>query len=115
MFECLSESAALKIKVLIGSFVFNTLRLLKDSETFSEEKINNLDRIKLAENFIRNNKHNFDIYADKLSDFTDAQFLNNIAEFIDFKIPYRYWLEMRLTQRENPDPNLYPGIKSLKN
>lgn len=100
MFDYYDESNIRGIKVVIGEFLSHQVKWKKDNgELLSIEEVNNLDRMKIAEDFIKhrtqNGKYKIDAYYTVLREYEQYELENDIAQFIDLKIPKHYWIRLQ--------------------
>ncbi|MDS0527601.1 hypothetical protein NNC19_18075 [Clostridium sp. SHJSY1] len=121
-FDYYDESSIRGIKTVLGTFVSHNIEWFKDGELISVDEVNNLDRMKLAEAFINkrtyNGKYDFGTWYNKIRDFEDYELMNDVAQFIDLKIPQHYFVRIYEKEKgERVDRTYvraeYKGIDSI--
>lgn len=123
LFDYFQESDIKRIKISIGQSIKNVVANTFKDKGKLPEQYNNIDRMKFAENFINKklaNKFKFDIFSKwykTTREFDRCEFENDIAQYMDLKIPYYYYLELsKLNKVKGTNSNkfLYKGINSLE-
>lgn len=98
LFDYYDESSIKGLKTVIGSFVSHNIEWYKNGDLISVSEVNNLNRIKLAEHFLKkrtyNGKYKTLGFYKVTRDFEEYELINDIAQFIDLKIPFHYWIRL---------------------
>jgi|LSQX01.2.fsa_nt_gb hypothetical protein len=108
-FEYYNIESRSRIKNVIAQYISS---ILKNEELLKPEKINLMDRMKLAEEFIKKRTYNgiYTIDEDYIveREYEPYELENDVAEYIDLKLPQHYWYKcLKSSDESHLD---YPGI-----
>ena len=123
LFNYFDQKSRHSMRVIIGQFVSHDIRWFSnDGKLLNVEEVNSLSRIRLAEEFLKkrtyNGKYKIDSKYNVLKPYDEFELINDIAQFIDLRIPKNYWLRLREQDKGYKDrtivSKLYPGIDSVE-
>lgn len=118
LFDYLNERKKKGIKISIGQWLGREFRKIIKEQGLEVEIVNNIDRMKLAEKFVDSTigKHTFiDFkrwYWGK-RDYERYEIENDIAKFIDLKIPKNYYVCLKESIGEEYIKGEYKGIDTV--
>lgn len=107
------------LKIMLGQFVAESIEWYSPSGFIQTgDFINKLNRILLAYEFLENRPDVKEIYNLKKSFNREDPFLQDIAQYIDFKIPLYYWVSIQKFLYGNllthyDFKSSYSGIKTI--
>lgn len=118
LFDYLSERGKKGIKISIGQWLGLEFRKIIKEQGLTIEVVNDIDRMKLSEKFINMviGKHTFTDFKRWYwgkRDYEMYEIENDIAQFIDLKIPKNYYVCLKEDTNEEYYKNEYDGIDSL--
>lgn len=117
LFDYFNDSSRSSIKIVIGQYISVIMKSID-----SVEAINKINRIKIAEDFIKkktnNGLYSLDYYYRSIREYTLDELIIDIAEFVDFKLPNQFWHKMYCLDHPNVNRHnikfLYPGANEIK-
>lgn len=118
LFNYLNERGKKGIKVSIGQWLGLEFRNIIKEQGLTIEVVNNIDRMKLAEKFINKaiGKHTFTDFKRWYwgkRDYERYEIENDIAQFIDLKIPKNYYACLKESLGQEYIKGEYKGIDTV--
>lgn len=121
LFEYLNDNGKKNMKITIGQWLGRRFEEIISAYGLTSDVINNIDRMKLAEKYLADKigKHTFNDFKGWFKgkrDYDRYELENDIAQFIDLKIPLNYYLclmELRGERDRTYIKGGYEGIDTL--
>ncbi|MBS5886205.1 hypothetical protein [Clostridium sp.] len=118
LFEYLNDRGRKGIKVSIGQWLGLEFSKIIKEQGLTVDVINSIDRIKLAEKFMNRTigRHTFTDFKRWYwgkRDYERYEIENDIAQFIDLKIPKNYYVCLRESLGEECVKGEYKGIDTV--
>ena len=123
LFDYYDETSQRGMKTVIGDFISNnSIFINENGGLISIEEVNNIDRVKLAREFIKKRTNDgvykIDYFYNVIRNYTEDELINDIALFIDNKIPFNYFIKLnggdKLSREDRRAMKLkYKGIDSI--
>ncbi len=118
LFEYLDDRGKKNMKITIGQWLGREFKKIVKEKGLSTEVVNNLDRMRLAEQYLKNKmgKYTFDTFKQWFKgnrDYDMYEVENDIAQFIDLKIPKNYYVCLRECVGEEYIKGEYKGIDTV--
>lgn len=115
-FDYLSEYDRSRIKISISNLIYNKITKEIEKVNFDKELCNNINRYKLAESISKELYKRLNKYYEVERPFEFYELENDLAEFIDFKIPRQYFMAYKSRETGIKDntilKNEYFGIET---
>ena len=116
LFDYLSECERQRIKITIANKVYKIITKEIEKVNFDKKLCNSINRMKIAEEISNDFYKTLNKYYKVERHFEVCELENDLAEFIDFKIPRQYYMSIRKKETGIKDntilKNEYFGIES---
>ncbi|MDU7215209.1 MAG: hypothetical protein ACLR3R_00525 [Clostridium paraputrificum] len=118
LFEYLDDRGKKNMKITIGQWLGREFRKLVKEKGLNIEVVNNLDRMKLAEKYLNDKmgRYTFDVFKQWYKgnrEYYMYEVENDIAQFIDLKIPKNYYVCLIESLGKEYTNGEYKGIDIL--